>query len=329
MNMATKYLGLDLEHPLVAGAGPLAYEIDSIKRLEEGGAAAIVLHSLFEEQLVHDQYALNHFLHYGRESFAESLSYFPEHEEFHLGPEEYLRHIQAAKEAVKVPVIASLNGDSIGGWTRFASLMEQAGADGIELNIYYIPTDPTRSGAEIENMYVEITREVASSVNIPVAVKIGSQFTAPVHFINRLHEAGAAGIVMFNRFYQPDIDIEELEVRPHLMLSNSSDLHVPLRWIAIAYGHVKADLAATSGVHHAADVLRYLMAGATVVQMTSCLLKYGAGHVQHLLDEVKTWMTEKEYTSVAQLRGSLSQLHCPNPEGFERANYMKTLQSYR
>ena len=328
VSLNTKYLGLDLPHPLIAGAGPLSYEIDSIRQLEDAGAAAVVLHSLFEEQLTHEALALHHHLVQGTESFGEALSYFPEPDEFHLGPDAYLEHIRKAKAAVKVPIIASLNGVSGEGWVEIAKEMQSAGADALELNMYYLPTDPKMTAEDVEKGYVEVVGSVTSALTIPVAVKLGAQFTAPVNIASRLDAAGAAGLVLFNRFYQPDIDLAELEVVPHLVLSNGYEMRLPLRWIALIYGHVKADLAATSGVHTMEDVLKMLMAGAAAVQVCSALLRQGPGKLGSLVSEMREWMTENEYVSVAQMRGSLSQQKCPEPAAFERANYMKTLQSY-
>ncbi len=327
-NLQTNYLGLPLKHPLVAGASPLSHEIGGIRQLEDGGAAAIVLHSLFEEQLTHEERALDHYLTQGAESYQEALSYFPEPDSFVLGPDEYLAHIHKAKAAVDVPVIASLNGVSTGGWVKFAKSIQQAGADALELNIYYVPTDLNMTSQMVEQMYVDVVKAVAGSVTIPLAVKMGAQFSAPVNMAGRLADAGAKGLVLFNRFYQPDIDLEELEVKPHLVLSTSYESRLPLRWIALLYGRVAADLAATSGVHTVEDALKMVMAGASAVQMASALLRQGPRKIGALVSEMNEWMVEHEYVSVLQMRGSLSQRNCAEPAAFERANYMKTLQSY-
>jgi dihydroorotate dehydrogenase (fumarate) len=330
MDLTTQYLGLKLRTPLVVSAsGPLSVEIDSIKRAEDAGAAAVVLYSLFEEQLRIDRYELHHHLTHGTESFPEALSYFPEPSEFHLGPEGYLNHIHKAKQAVNVPIIASLNGATAGGWTKFAKQIEQAGADALELNIYYIPTDLHMAGAEVERTYVEILQQVRAAVKIPVAVKLSARFSNIANMAHRLADAGANGLVLFNRFYQPDIDLETLEVQPRVLLSTPHAMRLPLRWIAILHGRVKADLAATSGIHTGHDVLKMLMVGASVTMLCSVLLKHGVERIGTIEEEMRQWMEEHEYESVRQLRGSMSQLHCPDPSAFERAQYMRALTSYK
>jgi dihydroorotate dehydrogenase (fumarate) len=329
MDLTTTYLGMTLRSPLVASASPLSEEIDNIKRLEDAGAAAVVLYSLFEEQLSLERYELHHHLTYGTESFAESLTYFPEPETFHLGPEEYLNHIHRAKLAVNVPIIASLNGASVGGWTDFAKQMEQAGADALELNVYYIPTDMNLEGGWVEETYLDILKAVKSVVTIPVAVKLGPFFSNMANMARRLDEAGANALVLFNRFYQPDIDLENLEVRPNVLLSTPQALRLPLRWIAILYGHIKASLAATSGVHTAQDVLKMLMAGANVTMLCSALLRHGIDHLRVIEQDLQQWLEAHEYTSVQEMQGSMSQKHCADPSAFERAQYMKALQSYK
>ncbi len=328
MDLSTSYLGLRLKNPLVASASPLSEKISNYRKLEDAGAAAVVNYSLFEEEITRDIYELHHHLTQGTESFAESLSYFPEPEQFTLGPEEYLEHIRKAKEAVDIPVIASLNGHSIGGWTQYAKLMEQAGADAIELNIYYIPTDPTVSGEIVERGYLEVVKSVKTSVKIPVAVKLSPFFSSMANMASKLDNAGADGLVMFNRFYQPDIDLEFLEVTPNVVLSSPVASRVPLRWIAILYSHVGCSLAATSGVHGAEDALKLIMAGADVTMLCSALLKNGIDHLSVILAEMERWMGEHEYHSVEQMKGSLSQKSCPNPAAFERANYIKALRTY-
>ncbi len=328
MDLSTQYLGLKLKNPLVASASPLSEKIANYRRLEDAGAAAIVNYSLFEEEINRDIHELHHHLTHGTESFAESLTYFPEPEEFSLGPEQYLEHIRKAKEAVDIPVIASLNGHSIGGWTRYAGLMEQAGADAIELNIYFLATDPTIPGERIESEYLEVVRSVKSTVRIPVAVKLSPFFSSMANMARKLDQAGADGLVLFNRFYQPDIDLEHLEIAPNVVLSSPVAARVPLRWIAILYSHVRCSLAATSGVHGADDALKLLMAGADVTMLCSSLLKNGIEHLSTVLHDLERWMTEHEYESVQQMKGSLSQKSCPDPAAFERANYIKALRTY-
>src|SRR5579871_6086847 len=325
-DLTTKYLGLKLRSPLVPSASPLSQEISSIRRLEDAGAAAIVLYSLFEEQLRLETLELDHHLSAGTESFAESLTYFPEPSEFRLGPEGYLEHIRKAKEAVGIPVIASLNGATVGGWTKFAQQIEQAGADALECNIYYIPSDPEIKAADIEQTYVDIVWAVKSAISIPVAVKLSPFFTNFAHVAKRLDDAGADGLVLFNRFYQPDIDLEELEIRPNVLLSTPQALRLPLTWIGILYGRVKVGLAATGGVHGAEDVIKLLMVGANVTMMCSALMRHGVNHLRHVERELRDWMESHEYESVAQMQGSMSQLRCPDPGAFERAQYMRAVK---
>jgi dihydroorotate dehydrogenase (fumarate) len=329
MDLTTTYLGMNLRTPLVPSASPLSEEIDNLKRMEDAGAAAVVLHSLFEEQLRHDRLELHHHLSAGTDSYAESLTYFPEPTEFHLGPEAYLNHIRKAKKALDIPVIASLNGSSAGGWTEFARGIEQAGANALELNIYSIPTDVNQSGAEVERTNLEILRWVKAVVSIPVAVKASPFFSSFSNMARQFDEAGAEGLVLFNRFYQPDIDLDELEIRPNLLLSTPQAMRLPLRWIAILYGHVKADLAATSGIHAAQDVIKMLLVGASVTQLCSVLLRRGIDYLKQIEQDLDHWLVEHEYESVRQLRGSMSQQHCADPAAFERAQYMRTLHSYR
>jgi len=328
MDLSTTYMGLSLKNPLVPSASPLSREIGTIRQLEDSGAAAIVMYSLFEEQIKIEAEALDHFLSHGTESFAEALSYFPEPTDYRRGPDEYLKHIQQAKEAVDIPIIGSLNGVSLGGWIDYARKIEEAGADALELNVYFIPTDPKVSAQEVDDLYVEILREVKSHVRIPVAIKLGPYFSALAYMAQRLDQAGADALVLFNRFYQPDINLEKLEVVPNVLLSPPQAMRLPLRWIAILYGHIQADMAATSGIHTAEDVLKMLMVGANVTMMCSALLKNGPGHLKKVLADLATWMEEHEYESVQQMRGSLSQRACPEPAAFERANYMKALTHY-
>ena len=329
MTLATNYLGMALKNPIVASSSPLSHNVDSIRRLEDAGAAAVVMYSLFEEQITFDSFYVDYYLTSGTDSFAESLSYFPEMPDYNANPDEYMNLIRRAKEAVDIPIIGSLNGVSAGGWTDYAVLMEAAGADAIELNVYYIPTSQDLKGSEIEEIYLETLREVKRSVPLPVAMKLSPYFSSTANMAKCLVEEGASGLVLFNRFYQPDIDLEALEVVPRLVLSNSSELRLPLRWVAILYGRLLTDLAITTGIHTSEDVLKALMAGANVTMMASELLQNGIGRIGRILDEMGRWMEEHEYESVAQMIGSMSQQHCAEPAAFERANYMKTLASYR
>jgi dihydroorotate dehydrogenase (fumarate) len=329
MDLTTKYLGLTLRSPLVPAASPLSLELDNLKQMEAVGAGAVILESLFEEQLRADRAELAERLEQGTESFAEALTYFPEPSEFKLGPETYLEHIAAAKDALQIPVIASLNGSTLGGWIDYARQIQGAGADALELNIYAIPTDPDTTAGEVEDTYVKIVQSVKEQVTIPVAVKLSPFFTNFANVAKRLDEAGADGLVLFNRFYQPDIDLQNLEVVPNILLSTPMAMRLPLRWIAILYGRVKADLAATSGVHRATDALKMLMAGAAVTTMASALLRHGIKHLATVESEIRQWMEEHEYESVAQMRGSMSQQSCPDPSSFERAQYMKAISSFK
>lgn len=329
MDLTTTYLGLKLTNPIVPSASPLSHTLDSMRRLEDAGASAIVMYSLFEEQIVQESAELNHYLSYGTESFAEALSYFPQAEDYNLGPEEYLDLLHKAKTSLHIPIIASLNGISTGGWIKYAQKMEEAGADALELNVYYIPTDPKLTGAEVENRYVEVLQAVKKTVRIPVAIKLNPFFSALANVAHRLDEAGADGLVLFNRFYQPDINLDTLEVIPNVILSTPQALRIPLRWIAILYRRVRASLAATSGIHTAEDALKMLMAGADVTMMCSALLRHGPNHIKKVLDDMNRWMTEHEYVSVQQMKGSMSQKSIADPSAFERANYMKALQSFK
>jgi dihydroorotate dehydrogenase (fumarate) len=329
MLLTTNYLGMTLKNPLVASSSPLSHNVDSIRRLEDAGAAAVVMYSLFEEQITFDSFYIDYYLTSGTNSNAESLSYFPEMQSYNVWPDEYMNLIRRAKAAVDIPVIGSLNGVSAGGWTDYAALIEEAGADAIELNVYYIPTNEDLRASEVENMYLEILREVKRSVSLPVAIKLSPYFSSTANMAKRLVDEGANGLVLFNRFYQPDIDLETLKVEPRLVLSNSSELRLPLRWVAILYGRIMADLAITTGIHTSQDVLKALMAGAKVTMMASELLQNGIRRINVILDELRQWMDEHEYESVAQMIGSISQQHCAEPAAFERANYMKMLASYR
>jgi dihydroorotate dehydrogenase (fumarate) len=327
MDLTTTYMGMTLRTPLVPSASPLSEDIDSIKRMEDAGAAAVVLYSLFEEQIIAQRHDLHHHLTHGTESFAEALTYFPEPPVFNLGPEGYLEHIRQAKAAVDIPIIASLNGDSIGGWTDYATQMQQAGADALELNVYYIPTDTELTGEQVEATYLDILTAVKAVVSIPVAMKLSPFFSNMAHMARCLDRAGADALVLFNRFYQPDIDLEALEVVPHVLLSTPQDLRLPMRWIAILYHHLQADLAATSGIHTAEDVIKMLMVGARITMMCSALLQHGIDHLRSVEQQLREWMERYEYASVEQMQGSMSQQYCPDPSAFERAQYMRALQS--
>jgi dihydroorotate dehydrogenase (fumarate) len=330
MDLTTEYLGLTLRTPIVPSASPLSEDVSTIKKLEDAGAAAVVLFSLFEEELVRDQLALNQTLDETSDVSAEALSFFPQSAtEFRVGPDQYLNHIRKAKEAVAIPVIASLNGTSAGGWTEYASQIEQAGADALELNIYYIPTNPAADGASIEQTYLDILQGVKRAVSIPVAVKLSPFFSNMASMARRLDEAGANSLVLFNRFYQPDINLEELEVEPNLLLSTPQALRLPLTWIGILHGRIKADLAATGGIHTAHDALKMLMVGANITMVCSALLKNGIGHIGTMEKGIRLWMEEHEYESVRQMQGSMSQLKAANPGAFERAQYIKTIKGYK
>jgi dihydroorotate dehydrogenase (fumarate) len=330
MNLSTTYMGLTLRSPLVpSAAAPVTENIDNVKRMEDAGAGAVVLHSLFEEQIRQERYELHHHLTYGTESFAEALTYFPEPEIFHVGAEEYLNHIRKAKEMVDIPIIASLNGSTVGGWIDYAQQIEQAGADALELNIYYVPTDMEMTGSNVEQNYIDILRAVKSAVEIPVAVKLSPFFSNMANMAKKLTEAGADGLVLFNRFYQPDINIEMLEVEPNVLLSTPQAMRLPMRWIAILYGRVNASLAATSGIHKAPDVLKMLMAGASVTMLCSVLLRHGIEHIRIIEQEMREWMEKHEYESVNQMQGSMSQQNCPDKSAFERAQYMRSIQTYK
>lgn len=329
MDLTTQYLGLTLKSPLVVGAAaPLTENIDNVRWLEDSGAAAITMHSLFEEQIRREQLELQHHLSYGTDSYAEALSYFPEPEIFHVGTEAYLEHIRQAKERVNIPIIGNINGTTVGGWIDYARQIEEAGADALELNIYWIPTDFEMSGSDVEQHYLDILKAVKAAVNIPVAIKLSPYFSNMANMAKRLSEAGADALVLFNRFYQPDINIEELEVQPHLLLSTPHDMRLPMTWIAILYHRVSANLAATSGINRAEDVVRMLMAGADVTVVVATLLRHGIGHLKTIENELSEWLDKHEYESLSQLRGSMSQVNCPNPGDFERVQYLKAVQSY-
>ena len=327
-DLSTTYLGLKLKNPLVASSSPFSKKIDTIRQMEDAGLSAVVMHSLFEEQITHESNELDHFLSAGTDSFAEALTYFPDLEKYNIGPEAYLELVRKARESVQIPVIASLNGISSGGWVETARRIEQAGASALELNLYFLPTDPNLSGAELEEEYLRLVRDICAKVKIPLAVKMSPFFTAIPQMAKRLVNAGAGGLVLFNRFYQPDLDLEKLEVVPQLKLSTSDDLLLPLRWIAILFGRVRADLALTGGVHTGQDLIKAVMAGASVAMTASALVQNGLAYAGRILKEAEGWMVEHEYKSVRQMLGSMSQKSVAEPAAFERANYMKALQSY-
>jgi dihydroorotate dehydrogenase (fumarate) len=330
VDLTTTYLGLKLKNPLVASAAqPISDKVEKVKRLEEAGIAAVVMYSLFEEQIIHESLELDHYLSVGSEISPEVTSYYPQTGNFTLAPEAYIEAVNKTKKAVKIPVIGSLNGVSTGGWIKYARKIEEAGADALELNLYYLAVDPMITASELEDNYVTLVSDVCKSINIPVAVKLSPFLTAIPNIAKRLANAGAKGLVLFNRFYQPDIDLETLEVVPNLVLSNSNDMRLPLRWIAILYGRIQADLALTSGVHTAEDILKAVMAGASVSMMTSELLQKGFGRLPTILADIEKWMVDHEYNSIQQMKGSLSQKSIREPAAFERANYMKILNSFK
>ncbi len=327
-DLTTKYLGLTLKNPLVASSSPLCKDVSNILEMEDAGISAVVLHSLFEEQIDIESRNLDQFLSSGAESYAESLSYFPDMGQYNIGPDGYLEHIRKAKQGVDIPVIGSLNGISTGGWIRYAKLIEQAGADALELNIYFLPNNGTVSSAQVEQMYCDLVSHVKASVSIPIAVKLGPYFSSIPEMAHRLDAVGADGLVLFNRFYQPDIDLEAMEVHPALELSDSGELLLRLHWVAVLYGKIKADLAITGGVHTAGDVLKSMMSGARVAMTTSALLRHGIEYAAKIQQDLAEWMDEKEYHSIEQMQGSMSEESAPQPSAYHRANYMKVLSSY-
>lgn len=328
-DLSTTYLGLKLKNPLVASASPLSKKLDKAKQLEEAGISAVVMYSLFEEQIIHESLELDHYLTRSSDTGAEAMSYFPESGTYSLGPDKYLDMVSSLKKALSIPVIGSLNGVSRGGWTRYARRIQDAGADALELNLYYMATDPNLKSEDLENAQVELVSEVSSAIQIPLAVKLSPYITSLSNFAHRLVNAGAKGLVLFNRFYQPDFDLDELEIVHSLDLSTSAELRLPLRWVSILSGKTQADLAITSGVHTAADVLKGMMAGAKVTMMASALLQDGPKIVAPMLDQLQAWMKEREYASIQQMQGSMSQQAVAEPAAFERANYMRVLDSFR
>jgi dihydroorotate dehydrogenase (fumarate) len=327
-DLSTTYLGLKLKNPLVPSSSPLMRKVDNIKRMEDAGVAAVVLHSLFEEQFARESELLSEALDAGTYSYAESLTHFPDLGNYNIGPEGYLEHIRQVKQAVDIPVIASLNGVSTGGWVKHARKIQDAGADALELNTYYLAADPAQTSVQVEEMYLDLVRAVKANLRIPVAVKLSLHFSAFANMAQRLTQAGADGLVLFNRFYQPDFDLENLEIVPSLELSTSDFLRVRLRWIAILHGRVGCDLALTGGVHSATDALKAVMAGANVAMMTSALLERGVDYLRVVLADMARWMEEHEYASIQQMHGSMSQRAAGQPAALERANYMKVLGAY-
>jgi dihydroorotate dehydrogenase (fumarate) len=329
MDLSTTYLGMKLKNPIMPSASPLSRSVSTIRQLEDNGAAAIVLYSLFEEELNHESRTLDRYLTEGTESYAEALSYFPEAPAYnHIGPDAYLEHIHRVKQAVDIPIIASLNGVSTGGWIHFARQIEGAGADALELNVYYLPTNLDLTGAEVEQIYVDLLRDIKAELSIPVAMKLSPYFSATANMMKKLVDGGVDGLVLFNRFYQPDLDLENLEITPHLVLSNSNEMRLPMRWIAILYGRLQVDFALTTGIHTADDALKAVAAGASVVQMASELLKNGSGRISEILAEMSDWLYENEYDSLDTLKGSLSQMNVGFPAAFERANYIEIVRSF-
>jgi dihydroorotate dehydrogenase (fumarate) len=329
IDLSTTYLGLKLKNPLVASASPLSEKVETVKKLEEAGISAIVMYSLFEEQIIHESLELDHFLFYGSEISAEFNTFYPQSGKYTLKADAYIEALKKIKQAVNIPVIGSLNGVSTGGWIKYARKIEEAGADALELNLYFLPTDPALTASKIEENYITLVQDVRNSINIPLSVKLSPFFTAIPNISKRLVEAGANGLVLFNRFYQPDFDLETLDVAPSLVLSTSNELRLPLRWIAILYGHINADLALTSGIHTAEDVIKASMAGASVAMMASELLAKGINRVPVILGDLEKWMTGHEYESIKQMKGILSQKSGKEPAAFERANYMKVLNSFK
>lgn len=327
-DLTTSYLGLRLRHPIVVSACTLSQSLDNLRRLEAAGAAAVVLYSLFEEQIEHEDSEFVRVQEFGTDSFAEALTYFPAFDQFPAAPEKYLRHIEEAKKALSIPVIASLNGITQGGWVRYARLMESAGADALELNIYFVAADCDVDGREVEKRYLDLVAAVREGVRIPLAVKIGAQFSSPGHMAKQLVQAGANGLVLFNRFLQPDIDLDLLEVRPHLELSTPFESLLPLRWIAILRGRVQCSLALTSGVHSARELIKAVLAGADAVMIASVLYQKGFDVIGQMISDLCTWMDDHEYDTIEEMKGALSQQNCPDPTAFERGNYMKALVSY-
>lgn len=329
MDLSTTYLGLELKNPLVAGASPLSRSVDSCRELEDAGASAIVMYSLFQEQIENDSVLHDHTMEYGTDSFAEALSYMPHHVGFQRGPEEYIKHVADVKQAVGIPIIGSLNGTSAGGWVEHACKLEDAGADAVELNIYFVASDPGMTGQEVEDRHVEILRAVKDSVRIPVAIKLGPYFSALANFAHRLEDSGADGLVLFNRFYQSDIDLEDMEIISDLRFSAPHEMRLPLRWIAILDAHIDMSLAASTGVYTSFDVLKLMMVGADAVMLCATLLRNGTRSIETILEGIREWMEDHEFQSIQQMQGSMNQVTCPNPAAFERGNYLRELNAFR
>ena len=329
MDLSTTYLGLKLPHPIMPGASPMVDKIDLVKRMEDAGASAIVMHSLFEEQLMREELATYHHVDVHADSFAEAMTYLPRPDEFNLGPDQYLEQLVRIKQSVELPVIASLNGFTSGGWIRYAKLMQDAGANALELNVYYLATNASESGEEVEQRTIDILKAVKQAVSIPVAIKLSPFFSSMANMARRLDDAGADGLVLFNRFYQPDIDVESLEVEPVLKLSDSSELNLRLRWLAVVSGHVRASLAVSGGVHNHLDAVKAVMTGAHAVQVVSGILQQGPDVLRRIREGLTQWLEEHEYDSLEQMRGSMNLLRCPDPSMFERANYIRILQGYK
>ncbi len=328
-DLTTRYLGLNLKNPLIASASPLSERVDTVKQMEQAGIGAVVMYSLFEEQIIHESLELDHYLNYGTESFAEALSYLPDTGRYSLGPEKYVDQVKRLKDAVSIPVIGSLNGVSSGGWVQYAKRIEEAGADALELNIYYLPFDPSITSAGLEENYIQLVKDVRREIKIPLAVKVSPFLTGVANVLKQFAEAGADGLVLFNRFYQPDIDLEKMEITPNLVLSTSTELRMPLRWVALLYGQIKTDFAITSGVHTSEDVIKSMMAGASAAMMASELLKNGIKRIPEILSGMQLWMETNEYESVAQMKGSMSAQAVRQPGSLRRSNYIKVLNSFR
>ena len=329
IDLSTHYLGLKLKNPLIASASPLSERVETVKQMEQAGIGAVVMYSLFEEQIIHESLELDHYLNYGTETFAEALTYLPDTGRYSLGPEKYVDHVKRLKDAVSIPVIGSLNGVSSGGWVQYAKRIEEAGADALELNIYYLPFDPSITSAGLEENYIQLVKDVRREIKIPLAVKVSPFLTGVANVLKQFAEAGADGLVLFNRFYQPDIDLEKMEITPSLVLSTSTELRMPLRWMALLYGQIKTDFAITSGVHTSEDVIKSMMAGASAAMMASELLKNGIKRIPEILSGMQMWMETNEYESVTQMKGSMSAQAVRQPGSLRRSNYIKVLNSFR
>ena len=327
--LSTQYLGLNLKNPLIASASPLSERVETVKQMEQAGIGAVVMYSLFEEQVIHESLELDHYLNYGTESFAEALTYLPDTGRYSLGPDKYIDNVKRLKDAVSIPIIGSLNGVSSGGWLQYAKKIEEAGADALELNIYYLPFDPSVTSADLEQNYIQLVKDVRREIKIPLAVKVSPFLSGVANVLQQFSQAGADGLVLFNRFYQPEIDLESMEVTPSLSLSTSAELRLPLRWVALLYGQIKADFAVTTGVHNAEDVIKCMMAGASASMMASELLKNGIKRIPEILTGMQTWMETNEYESIKQMKGSMSAQAVREPHALRRSNYIKVLNSFR